>query len=261
MINISYDGIQFQLLTVNQWTNEVTYSDDGVQPLNRHHDISFTTVLNQATAPWAGQGNIPPAIAKILLEQRLQVPKKKLLIWAYDNNGQVVKLLESPLPIPGTVPVKYYESDAIDGPKLKVTYTKDEASEGALIVGLEIVTDVPLCEAGDEALLSNRFTITYQPDADYHLTRVTDGEAVFRADAMEHAKKDPWLLRSSFMPLVIPPGFHREAALVFDSTGTVCRYRLTDTELPAATPGIVNAGATRVEIIQSRELTSPGPPI
>lgn len=260
MINISYDGIEFELLTVNQWSKELTYSDDGAQPTHWHHEIAFTTVLNQTTAPWAG-GDVPPAIAKIFLDQRLQVPRKQLLIWGHDADGQRLYMLISPLPIPGSEPRQYFDRDAVDGPKVKVTYTKDEASEGSLIVGLEIVTDVPLCVEGLEPLVSNRFNTTYQPDQDQHLTRVTEGEAVFRADAMELAKKNPWMLRKSFVAVAIPPGFNRVADLVFDSTGTVCRYRLTDTELPAATPGITDSGATRVEIIQSRELTSPGPPL
>jgi hypothetical protein len=282
MLNCSYDGIEFQCMTVNQYSQELVHSDDGVQPLYWKHSMSFNTLLNPATTPWAnlpvpGPGGlfgaqVPPGLALILLRQRLQVPRKKLKVWYAMPGGVTNNILESPLPVPEALKnaVTYdspqdnptrvtqtdFEVDATDGPHCKVIWTKDEASEGSLIVGLEFETCVPLCHQGYSPLISNRFTMAFNANEDYFLTRTISGEAVFRADVMNIIRYDPFALRKSF--LIMPPGgYKRSASVQFDSSNTSCQYEIQDTELPMSWPGCAPFGVTRVEAIQSREYITP----
>ena len=290
MLNVSYDGIEFQAITVNQYAQELVHTDDGVQPVHLKHSISLTAVLNPATVPWANdanaklkpQGNanpgvaagllqagqiIPPGLALILLRNRLQVTKKKLKIWYALPDGTINNILESPRPISAAVAKLKdangvniapgdYTVDATDGPHCKVIWTKNETSEGSLIVGLEFETDVPLCADSTSPLIANRFTTSFQPDADNFLTRVITGEAIFRADIMSLLAIDPFALKKSF--IVLPPnGYKRVATCQFNSNNTACNYEITDTELGASFPGVVPFGVTRLEVIQTKEYITP----
>lgn len=310
MIHLSYDGIPFRTLAFDHYQVATLTSDDEVDALYLEYDFGVTVTiglgqlgsedfhraLNKKRPELGGidfdrvrNWDLHTPEIMVLLEERLRIPRRPLVVWSYVNkpqglaggvapvippqgpggplpgggqlNNQLnqaikrVNILESPLRKPdGT----YYPTDARHGPWCKVISSRVDKGTGSIELQLQFVTWVGINKSPEAgAIVSNRWSFAVEHDEDNYATHVIEGKVYFRQDMLkrQNLKADDY--RAFFMH-PCPPGFKRNAsAPVFHSDGCFVTYTIVDTEQPTDKPGIGGYGASRVEVIHQREHVVP----
>ena len=284
-MHLSYNGIELKLLTLDSVSREAVWTPDGVDLLYVKWKIAASCVYapgaympgnaltrnpNGTVAPRAGfTGNNPTGdyvatnpvllafahtgtiVTESYLRDKLFVPRKALRIWGYDANGTEKVWLSSPL-APATC-------DANNGPKILGCHiVSATGAPSSFAVQMEIETAVPPCPSGsDRPLLGHRWQMTHTHDADYYLTRVVHGQAVFHPGLMDHYAKNPdWFRKDLFHPC--PLGFQRTLGEVaLSSDGCVLDYSYSDTDQTVCfDPG--NSEATHLDVKESFTYTQGG---
>jgi hypothetical protein len=280
----AYDGIPFRVLQVEQYADELVSGPDGTQPIMRHVEGQLTATISAETLGLTDLGDatdtepdiagpnfkpvvgrLDPAAAVPLVLARLKRPCRPLVMWSYANVGGVpsrVTFLRSPR---GRVANphsrnQYLPTDARHGPTCRVAWSRFEAAQGSLVLGLVFDTDLALCEGSLTAspmLLYNRWSTTVTHDEDYFAQHDVEGTAIFANDLLAEWQTRPDMLRHLFIPPV-PIGFKRRAATpVFHSDGVTVTWQVTDVEQQTDKPGIAPFGASRIEVIHRRSIRAP----
>lgn len=184
---------------------------------------------------WAGPINTDRE-----LELYLRAPRRKLLVWAFDQSGAPIVWIESPR--------RNAPSDARTGPVVLNCSVRQGPNGNSFFVGFDIRTWLTPCEDGsDRPLLSHRWQMTHTEDENHYLTRVVRGTAVFDLGNLLEAGQNPdWFRKQLFHP--IPFGFRRRLGPVtLSSDGAVLNYEYSDTD-QTITFDPWDTGATQLEI-------------
>lgn len=205
----------------------------------------------------AGTGPVPIGVqyagpqTDAELYQRLMIPRKKLVLWAWDRKaGSLIKWVESPR--------DGMSVDATTGPlPLSCDVVSVAGEPNSTAVHFQIQTDITPCATGAERfVLAHRWTMSHSYDADYYLTRTTRGEITFHAGVRDLIATNPDSVRNQFI-LPIPLGFRRYIREVTQSPdGCVISYVIDDTDPTVCfSPG--DSGATQMSIVETSQYTSP----
>lgn len=236
----TYNDIDLQIETVQNFTQEAIYSEDG-------KDYLYTHLLYVVRAIWN-----PTATAKVTdfvgeiaaksmnssgLRKALLTPRKVLKIGVpIDGVGTAT---EGPREIIVQAPMTaaivggnatYYGTDVNHGPTPLFCNIVEIAGERTMIVDFGIEAWFNECDPM-RAILSNRWTMTHSIDEDAWTTRVIEGVAVFRADYLLANNQTADQYRSAVcMP--VQDRFKRTAQFTQTADGLQLRYVLTDVEQP-----------------------------
>lgn len=176
------------------------------------------------------------------LRARLWLPRKKLILWAYDRQtGLPIRWLESPRP--------GMTVDVANGPKpLSVDIVSAAGEPTSVGMFFQVQTAISACPIGsDRLVLSHRWEMSHAHDDNYYLTRTIDGTIQFSSAVREVTRTRPDWVRAQFLH-PIPVGFRRELPMFKQSSdGLTIRYRITDTDPTIVfDPGA--SGATQIRI-------------
>lgn len=185
------------------------------------------------------------------LFQRLMIPRQKFILWAYDRQtGAAIRWLESPR--------VGFAVDADNGPRpLSCDVISASGEPHSAVVLYQIETSLPPCPTGsDRFVLSHRWKVSHTHDADYYLTRVTEGTIVFHPGVRDLLGVHPDRVRNQFIH-PIPLGFKRGLPLIEQSSdGCTIRYTITDTDPTIVfAPGV--SGATQISIEEKFQYAVP----
>lgn len=185
------------------------------------------------------------------LRNRLLMPRKKLILWAYDKrDGKAVRWLESPRSTMST--------DATNGPiPISCDVVSAAGEPNSVGVFFQVQTDVSPCPIGsDRAVLSHRWEMSHTADENFYLTRIIRGEIIFNGAYINTFSVNPDSLRNQFIH-PIPVGFSRGIPQVSQSAdGLTIRYIVTDTDPTIMfSPG--DSGATQIQILEKIALYKP----
>ncbi len=199
---------------------------------------------NPGAEGWAGPINTDRE-----LELRLRVPRKKLLIWAFDSTGTPLVWLESPR--------RDAPCDAKHGPVCLNTTVRQGPNGVSMFVSMDFRTWLTPAEDGsDRPLISHRWHMVHTEDEDHYLTRLVTGEAVFDLGNLLEANQNPdWFRRQLFHP--IPLGFKRSLGPIdLSPDGTTLRYQYSDTDQRVVFDAS-DTGATNIDIKEYVKYTHP----
>lgn len=183
------------------------------------------------------------------LELRLRTPRKKLLVWAFDRDGQPRVWIESPR--------QQNESDAKNGPVTLNCTVRSGPNPNTFFTALDIRTWATPCEDGsDRPLLSHRWQMSHIEDQNHYLTRLIRGTAVFNLGVLLATDQNPdWFRQQFFHP--IPLGFERHLGpITLSSDGTTLSYEYYDTDVTCVFDPS-DSGATTMEIVEKIEYNNP----
>lgn len=293
MIYAAYNGVPMRSLGEVGYSRQLLLSEDQVVPLGVHVEFQGVFAVNSGLMGSNdlntdrydpdleganlivpdGQLSVPELL--LLIEARLEVPRKPLVLWSYVSAGagppKKVVLLRSPPPLPGGArmanfeqpqpqqPVEYAEVDIRVGPTPTLSWVNFDHGSGTALVGFAVATDIPLRNDHDAVLLANQWEMKHGLDQDYYSIHEVTGRAVFRKDLLKFKGTTPDLLRHMFVHPV-PLGFRRHQIDVRqDPTGHAVDYFIQDVEQPADQPGVGAYGASRVEVVHQREHSAPTP--
>lgn len=294
-MHLSYNGISLEVLTLDRVERRNVLTPDGADILYVEWGISCSAVYHPAvvgayggnagrqmggtsvtispglrnppvrTPSPVGVDPLFPAISQpgpenaLITDRelmaRLSVPRRPLLIWAYDTDGTTpLYWLVSPLRKQGG----FLPRDAYNGPLVQAQVVTAAFGEGtAFGVQLEIKTWTPPCPSGsDRLILSHRWQMAHGHDANYYLARTITGEIWFHGGLKdEFANRPDLIARQLFHP--IPLGFKRTLGpLTRSPDGLVVRYSFVDTDQKVVfDPG--RSGATNIAISENVTYTAP----
>ncbi len=278
MIYAAYNGVPMRSIGETKYRRDLILSEDGVQAYGVRVNFQgvfavnsglmgsndFTRPLAEPELEGAGlvvpDGRLSPAELLLLVQLRLEQPRKPLVLWTYVGTGNKpnkVVFLRSPIRLADG---SYAHSDIAEGPIPVVNWTDFDTGQGSVLVGFACTTDIALpAQTTAHPVLSNRWEMQVELDPDFYAVHEIEGRAVFRRDVMEAQRVTPDMLRPWFVH-PIPLGFRRHGCTVrLESAGTAVRYSFQDVEQPADQPGVAAYGASRVEIVHQREHTGPSP--
>lgn len=183
------------------------------------------------------------------LELRLRVPRKKMIVWAFDKSGAAKIWIESPR--------RAAPSDAKNGPVVLNCSVKQSPNGNSFFVSLDIRTwTVPVEDGSDRPLLSHRWHMRHTEDENHYLTREVTGVAVFDVGNMMEASQNPdWFRRQLFHP--IPLGFRRRLGPIdLSPDGTTLTYSYADTDETIVFDAW-DTGATSIDIKEKVHYVNP----
>ncbi len=322
-MQLSWDGIVFDLLLLENWTKEATYDPTGTDFLYWHHiiDVLVTAggdandrrrfpemkeIAGGATSspglplvspnsryrfkangvagdlkkalgsipgknlnrPTNGGGSASFPHLEMDLRQRLQLPRRPLLIWMYSGpKGEAEFLLKSPH--------DGADTDARHGPICTIMSTpkvhgnvsgmfrlRFETWESMLGIGTSPSRASKYKKAANKpnanaalattpALLSNRWKMSQDFDQETYLASyLIDGTAIFRMDVLKARGLTSDQLRREFMH-PIPEGFSRSPPHVEEApSGDAVSYSFADREVMTHFPAGKKYGLINIEIKQ-----------
>lgn len=202
------------------------------------------TTQSPGSSGWSG-----PLTTDRELELRLRVPRKKLIVWAFDIDGNPKSWIESP--------INDNICDAKCGPLILGCHVKESPNANSFFVALDIRTWIPPTSVdANRPVLSHRWQMTHEEDEAHYLTRTITGEVVFNV-GMLHTFENAadWFRSEMFHP--IPIGFERRLGpITLSPDGTTLRYQYSDTD-----PKIIfdpgDTGATQISIVENAAYLTP----
>ena len=278
---LRYNGVDLPFLKTEKFTQETTWSPDGVDELCTHIVIGVSGILNKCFLPYVGGGNTEPAVwienARPLLLQRggqlyFYLNGNQVFPPVLNNTGAPatgVELVASPTysnpGVTGTVITKDTLSttqpfmlDAKLGPK-PVHFDIRSIKGNTLSFYYEIETWVPYCSAGGmpASILSNRWSCDFDIDDKYYQSRTITGTMVLNGQYL--AAQIPLLNNlAANSGLIIPPlspSWKRETvSIARSSDGLEIQYKIKDKQLYVAIP----SPACEIEASYSEVCPPPG---
>lgn len=191
----------------------------------------------------AGAVGYNAAMTDVELRTRLFLPRQRLLITAYDQNGRKVNWLQSPKP--------GFGADVMGGPRpLSVDIVSAQGEGMTFGVYFQIETYTSPCPDGsDRIILSHRWQMTHDHDENNYLTRIIEGEVVFDLGIVSSNNIRPDLFRQQFFH-PIPLGAKRKLGpIVQSSDGSTIKYTTYDTDT-SITFDAGDSGATNIAIVE-----------
>jgi hypothetical protein len=267
-MHVSYDDIEFKILTITEAVREQVYDPSEVDLLYDHFGMRCTAWLNpKATNAKDFPGvegrekytkETSPAITEIELVYRLAQPRKKLKIWMDSKLDLADKdpkeyILESPY--------KDMDTDAKFGPACRLHRFIPDHGNASLVVDLEFHTTMSPCKDTDaSAIVSNRWTykITYNPE-NYAEIRIIEGTAFFRMDLL--LKQFGGVADNARQFLVPPPlnGYQRHAPIFeLSPGGDALKYLIIDEQKPMSFPLGNKYRAASIQVKERRQYTTVG---
>lgn len=290
---LSYDGIEFQMLRVEEWTTEEVYDPSNVDYVCDRHQITAYCILNRDLNDKrrfpVSSNDLPgtmlnisgsgPAIAVEEIENRLRNMRRKLAIYSYTNPDQA-----NQLNIMLEAPKSGYRTDAKWGPQCIGFQVFPIGGFSSYGFRLQFVTWINKCvpnvtgNPGDgsqnppindddnsnvfsKLILSNRWEMYMTTTDDYFPTQITTGLAIVRMDDMVKLGIDPRDIVNnlSYLP---PAGWRRlPVEISVNSGGDQIAYTISDQYQASNFVGGLQRGATRAEVLETRMYARPGVPI
>ena len=218
------------------------------------------------------------------LRLRLMVPRKRLLITAYDSaSGQERVWVKAPRSAPredrsaelerdrsvlapragrldSSTPRMMPHSDAANGPtplRCDVVGAVGEGVTAGVLYTIEFNL-VPVSAEVEKLILSHRWEISHQSDEDYYLTRVTTGIVVANGELLRGFDVPlSWFQQEFFHP--IPLGFIRSAPEIkLSPDGLTMMYTIRDRD-PTCMFDPGDSGATHLDIQETVSVLTPDP--
>lgn len=276
-MHISYNDVPLEIVTFDRVERRSVMSPDQTTVLYTEWAISLSCVYHPSvgtyhgtsvtfanesdregsSAPPTSLGRSPqevelefpgeeyPILSDRELLVRLAIPRKPLIIWAYDTEGNQVVWLESPRRVNNT----YLPRDAAHGPIVQANVVTATLGNGVSFgVQMEIKTWVPPCpEGSDRLILAHRWQTSHTQDENHYLTRAVSGELYFHGGLVDQFGIRPdAVARQLLHP--IPLGFRRVVGpTTLSPDGLVLRYSFADVDQKVTfDPG--QSGATLMAI-------------
>lgn len=289
---LSYDGIEFQMLRVEEWTTEEVYDPSNVDYVCDRHQITCYCILNRdlndkrrfpkssnilpgTMDNIAGNG---PAIAVPEIETRLRNMRRKLAVYSYTNPSQ-----PNELNIMLEAPKNGYRTDAKWGPQCIGFQVIPIGGFSSYGFRLQFVTWINKCDPGidkppvtgntppvddddnsnifSKLILSNRWSMYMTTTDDYFPTQITTGLAIVRMDDMVRLGIDARDLINniSYLPAA---GWRRlPVEIEVVPGGDQINYTISDQYQASNFIGGVPHKATRAEVLETRMYSRPGVPL
>lgn len=212
----------------------------GIDPL--FPSLHLETDDPSATIPTGSWYAGPQTDAEV--RNRLMIPRKKLIVWAWDmQSDKPIKWLESPR--------KGMTVDAAVGPTpIGWDVVSASGEPNSMMVLFQINTDVSPCPMGsDRYVLSHRWETMHGYNQDQYLTKKIEGDIVFHGGVRDLLLRNPdWIRNQFFHPVSL--GMQRESVmLVGASDGLSFHYTILDSDPTIVfSPG--DSGATQMTIAE-----------
>lgn len=217
MSDFDYNGVELDVVTIDEMDMEACYSADGTEYLYTKFTLGITAFLNpDATSYASGGTKIPDKLPNETLEavrHTLMQPRRPLRCSLLNAT-----ILESPL--------SGLEMDCNNGPTPLSLRVQRFDGNRTYVVFYRIETYLRECPGGSFAsgtLISNRFDQVETINDQHMATRITQGQAIFRTDFLQNEDKVADDFRRLCIPF-IPRGFRRVSINV---TATSKRNALT----------------------------------
>lgn len=264
-----YNGIQLELAQINRIERTAIYDETETDYLHTEWLIDVVAIYNNDGGTSATRRGVfvpinqkPSAtITDIALRFLLMQPRKELLLMFASNPNELLEGV-GPYETMLQCPSPGYACDVGLGPKPLRCVITEAMGEGTFAVQYVVKCYTNECGGvsgtGDDArfspiVLSNRFTMHHHVDDMQYTTRVIEGIAHFRADALNKiqgglftpAFADEFRKMFSFS---VPKNFQRQDVDVTQSPdGTSVHYRIVDQE-KSQNIDVFGSGAVKVEM-------------
>lgn len=270
-MNVSYNGVELEVLSVEEFVRQQVWTEDQTTHLWDHVSLRCKAWVNpnatalshflgtenqrqggyaervieesdQRAAAYAESGfgtpdpSDTPVLTVLDMVSRLRDPRKKLVVWLHDKldgsaENSAEIILESP--------VGDHVCDHDNGPRCTVFGIEPWHGNASLVVDVQIETAVDACNAKGP-ILSNRWDLEVVYDeANYAAAYVIQGEMIFAIDRL----LNEGLSADSFRAFMVPPcpaGYQREPPQFrLSPNGNAVQYRIIDRQTPMSFPGAV----------------------
>lgn len=266
---VSYDGIEFQMMRVEEYLYECIYDRSFTDHIYNNLTLTAVCVLNRdltdAGRYGANKGRsggvidngnpVGPAGTVPDLEKRLSTPRKQLRIYSFTDPNDSAKeqvMVEVPK---GTL-----RSDCLNGPHCRVLQVMPIGGYSSYIARIQFSAALPLCPDPDYSpiMISNRWEMKLSTTDDYFSIREFSGIAHFRLDMLAKQNLNPRFFQNQFF-YPVEPGYRRlNPEVIRNAAGDQVMYNYVDVQTPFSFPGGIPYHATRAEVLEHRMYMRPG---
>lgn len=262
-MELTYNGITFEILRIYNWLREFQTTEDGAQILYDHNVIQATCWLSSGATDPSKIGLFRPAACPTNIgpnytnpsglsgSTRLNPPKapgKSVLtsIPKINNDpGSVYNAIFQNLAVtPGNLTITFggvtilqspldgMTIDARYGPQCKMCGLNSVGGISSLVLDLQFETWLPFCTTTNPPplILANRWSVQSSYDEQYFATHVYEGEAVFNMAMLTGFGVVPDMYRNWLVPPPAPNFQRKQPTFELMSGGESLRYQVTDEE-------------------------------
>jgi hypothetical protein len=271
---VEYNGITLYNVITRKWDEEVVYDQSGTDEIGKKYSFVFQGVLHQQRVPLAnsetftssGLSTIDEGVGANVfalmsrVTQMLNHPRKTLKVAFGTISSHDVALEIIPAVATAGAMVIPANADLDNGPKPRLVSIVPVGSK-AFRITFSVEATVGTCTEKvrnrENAVISNRWSISESMDQDYCITRRISGQLRLAAGLFaagtnsQGAQQTLGYPGHAYKNLVVPTlenGFKREGVLFTSSPdGLTCTYEVVDRQVHHSAPW----PATRMEVVHS----------